>query len=47
VQGNTDAMVMLESAKNSRKIEISNEAHEAMQAKNQTVVARAMDGQDD
>jgi hypothetical protein len=44
VQGNTDAMVMLESAKNSRKIEISNEAHEAMQAKNQATVAQAMGG---
>ena len=47
VQGNTDAMVLLESAKNTRKIEITNEDHEAMQAKNQTAVARAMDGKDD
>jgi len=47
VSGNTDAMVMLESAKNNRKIEITNEDHKAMQAKNQTAVARAMDGQDD
>ena len=44
VQGNTDAMVLLESAKNTRKIEITNEEHEAMQAKNQTVVAQAMGG---
>jgi hypothetical protein len=46
VNGNLGFQVILESAKNTRKIEISNEEHESMQAKNQTAIAKAMGGEE-